>query len=62
MLSTQPRIGDHFSLTSGERIEVIGFGTGGIVIEYLDGRAELIDQPGWQHLLSQREHIVTSAQ
>jgi len=50
MLSTQPNIGDYFSLSSGERIEVIGYGTGGIVIEYHDGRAELIDQPGWQRL------------
>lgn len=61
MLSTQPSIGALFSLTSGEQIEVISYGTGGIVIEYRDGRAELIDQPGWQHLQSQIDHTASKA-
>lgn len=55
MLSTQPSVGDCFSLSSGERIEVIGFGTKGIIIEYLDGRAELLDGPDWQRLRPQKE-------
>ena len=59
MLSAQPSIGDYFNLSSGERIEVIGYGTGGIVIEYRDGRAELIDQPGWQRLQPQIENSVS---
>ena len=59
MLSAQPSVGDYFSLSSGERIEVIGYGTGGIVIEYHDGRAELIDQPGWQRMQPQIENSVS---
>ena len=55
MLSTQPSVGDRFNLANGESIEVIGFGTNGIIVEYHDGRAELIEKPDWPHLLQRTE-------
>ncbi len=53
MPSVQPSVGDCFSLASGERVEIIGCGTKGVVIEYNDGRAELLDQPAWQRMQAQ---------
>ena len=50
MQSVQQSVGDSFSLANGEHFEVIGCGTQGIVIEYNDGRAELLDQPAWQRM------------
>lgn len=50
MQSVQPSVGDYFSLANGEHFEVIGCGTRGIIIEYNDGRAELLDQPAWQRM------------
>lgn len=55
MQSVQPCVGDYFSLANGERVEIIGCGTGGVVIEYNDGRAELLDQPAWQRMQAQLE-------
>lgn len=50
MQHRQPCIGDLYNTRAGEAIEVIGLGTGGIVIEYADGRAELVDNIRWQQL------------
>lgn len=50
MQHRQPCIGDLYNTHTGEAIEVIGVGTGGIVIEYADGRAELVDNVRWQQL------------
>lgn len=43
-----PAIGDRYVDSTGESFEVIGLGTGGVVVEYFDGRAELIDLQRWQ--------------
>lgn len=56
MIDAQPSIGDLYSTRSGEEVEVIGFGTGGIVVEYADGRAELLDTSAWQQLLHSATH------
>jgi hypothetical protein len=61
MQHTQPSIGDLYCTRSGEEVEVIGLGTGGIVIEYTDGRAELLDATAWQQL-SPRVMRTTSQQ
>jgi hypothetical protein len=45
-----PVIGSCFTSDQGESFEVIGRGTGGVVVEYADGRAELIDLQTWQTL------------
>jgi hypothetical protein len=45
-----PAIGSCFTSDQGETFEVIGRGTGGVVVEYADGRAELIDMRSWEAL------------
>ncbi|MGD8999533.1 MAG: hypothetical protein PVF75_03890 [Granulosicoccaceae bacterium] len=50
MQHAQPSIGGLYSTRSGEEVEVIGLGTGGIVVEYADGRVELLDAMAWQQL------------
>lgn len=55
MHSNQPGVGDCYSIAGGETIQVIGMGTHGIVIEYNDGRAELIDRPDWLRLHPRKE-------
>lgn len=48
MLNSQmPSIDSRFSNTNGEHFTVIGTGTKGIVIEYQDGRVELVSRPQW---------------
>jgi hypothetical protein len=46
-----PTVGSRYSDISGESFEVIGLGTRGIAVQYLDGRVELIDVQSWQELL-----------
>jgi hypothetical protein len=50
-----PSVGSRFVDAGGQSFEVIGTGTGGIVIEYSDGRAELIDQHSWESLQANPE-------
>ena len=45
-----PLIGSHYITELGDAFEVIGMGTQGIVVEYIDGRAELIDHQAWDRL------------
>lgn len=45
-----PAIGSCFISNQGETFEVIGRGTRGVVVEYADGRAELIDLQTWEAL------------
>lgn len=47
LYSQMPSIDSRFSNTNGEHFTVIGTGTKGIVIEYQDGRVELIAKPDW---------------
>lgn len=51
MLNSQlPGIDSRFSNINGEHFTVISTGTKGIVIEYQDGRVELIAKPDWQKI------------
>jgi len=45
-----PIIGSRYTNDSGDAFEVIGMGTQGIIVEYIDGRAELIDHQTWDRL------------
>lgn len=53
MASQQPVVGTRYDIAPGEHMEVIAIGTRGIVVEYTDGRVELVDGDHWQ--LRQRE-------
>lgn len=53
MAAHQPVIGTRYDIAPGEHMEVIAIGTRGIVVEYTDGRVELVDGDHWQ--LRQRE-------
>ncbi len=44
----RPSVGACYLTAEGERVEVIGLGTNGIIIEYEDGRSELVDPESWQ--------------
>jgi len=50
MGSMRPVVGTHYDTQPGETIEVIAVGTRGIVVEYIDGRVELLDLDCWQTL------------
>jgi len=50
MGSIRPVVGTHYDTKPGESIEVIAVGTRGIVVEYIDGRVELLDLDCWQSL------------
>lgn len=47
-----PVVGEHYATLQGEEFLVIGYGTNGIIVEYLDGSAELMDQHTWESLLA----------
>jgi len=49
MGSMRPIVGTHYDTQPGETIEVIAVGTRGIVVEYIDGRVELLDLACWQN-------------
>ena len=50
MGSIRPTVGSHYDTQPGETIEVIAVGTNGIVVEYTDGRVELLAPDCWQSL------------
>ena len=50
MGSIKPTVGTHYDTQPGETIEVIAVGTRGIVVEYIDGRVELLDLDCWKTL------------
>lgn len=50
MGSIRPIVGTHYDTQPGETIEVIAVGTRGIVVEYIDGRVELLDLDCWKTL------------
>lgn len=52
-MNTQPAVGTRYDIAPGEHMEVIAIGTRGIVVEYTDGRVELVDGKHWP--LRQRE-------
>lgn len=43
-------VGSWYTNEDGLSLKVIGTGTRGVVVEYLDGSAELIDRTTWQDL------------
>lgn len=43
----EPRVGDWYINEDGLSLKVIGNGTHGVVVEYIDGSAELIDRQTW---------------
>jgi len=45
-----PLIGSRYTTELGDAFEIIGLGTQGIIVEYIDGRAELIDHQTWERL------------
>ena len=53
MTGTPPTVGVQYTSAQGDRFEVIGFGTRGVVVERNDGSAELIDAQTWQQLQMQ---------
>jgi len=50
MQHTQPKIGQWYKDITGKSFEVISYGTAGVVIEYDNGQAELIEQNRWDSL------------
>lgn len=50
MGSIKPIIGTHYDTKPGESMEVIAVGTRGVVVEYVDGRVELLDPDCWKSL------------
>jgi len=56
MGSIRPIVGTHYDTKPGESIEVIAVGTRGIVVEYIDGRVELLDLDCWQSLQQNAHH------
>ena len=52
-MASRPMVGARYKISPGEHMEVIAIGTRGIVVEYTDGRVELVDGNHWQ--LRQRE-------
>ena len=61
MGSIRPVIGTHYNTGSGGSAEVIAVGTRGIVVEYKDGRVELIDNENWQVLQQGNSAQVTNS-
>lgn len=45
-----PAIDSHYKNTQGEQFFVIGSGTGGIIVQYYDGRVEMINRDTWTQL------------
>jgi len=43
-------VGSWYTNEDGLSLKVIGTGTRGVVVEYVDGSAELIDRTTWQDL------------
>lgn len=48
--SRLPAIDSRYTTSMGESFVVIGLGTHGIVIEYRDGRVELVSRDAWRRL------------
>lgn len=59
MAGQRPVVGTRYDIAPGEHMEVIAIGTRGIVVEYTDGRVELVEGDRWQ--LRQREVTRRSA-
>ena len=45
-----PAVGSWYANEDGLSLKVIGTGTRGVVVEYVDGSAELIDRTTWHDL------------
>ena len=58
MGSSKPIVGAHYDTKPGESLEVIAVGTRGVVVEYVDGRVELLDSACW-HSLQQHVEAMT---
>lgn len=56
MQNIQPKIGQWYKDITGKSFEVISYGTAGVIIEYDDGQAELIEQNKWDSLQLENEH------
>ncbi|MDH5544051.1 MAG: hypothetical protein OEZ43_00570 [Gammaproteobacteria bacterium] len=55
MLSShRPDINSQYTSPEGEQVTVIGTGTNGIVVEFQDGRVQLLATPEWESLGMQR--------
>ena len=55
MLSShRPDINGQYTNPEGEQFTVIGTGTNGIIIEFQDGRVQLLAAPEWESLGIQR--------
>ncbi len=51
-IQSLPSVDSHFKSKSGDAFVVIGRGTRGIVIEYIDGRVELVSANKWSNMSS----------
>lgn len=60
MGSMKPIVGTHYDTKPGESMQVIAVGTRGIVVEYIDGRVELLDMDCW-HSLQQENQVSHSS-
>ena len=52
-----PAVNSQFSTSNGELFTVIGTGTQGVVVEYSDGRVELISAENWQYEISRANKV-----
>ncbi|MDH5435219.1 MAG: hypothetical protein OEX83_00530 [Gammaproteobacteria bacterium] len=56
MQNHQPKIGHWYKDITGKSFEVISYGTAGVIIEYRNGQAELIEQFKWDSLQLENEN------
>ncbi len=50
-------VGRWYANEDGLSLRIIGTGTGGVVVEYVDGSAELIDRQTWRDLDMEAEEL-----
>ena len=54
-------VGSWYANEDGLSLKVIGTGTRGVVVEYVDGSAELIDRTTWQDLDMEIDALETAS-
>lgn len=50
VIQSLPAVDGRYTTSQGDTFVVIGMGTKGIVVEYRDGRVELISRDRWDNL------------
>jgi len=58
--STAPVVGELYATRQGETFQVIAYGTRGVIVEFTDGSAELMDQDTWEALLFSDDDVLVA--